>query len=93
MEEMDDVATSSGSGSSDDRLLENEERDFESPFLPDSRAEEESLQERITRARRARKNAEERVRQRYGRVEDTSGDRRWRVNDHRVLRSEKPSVL
>lgn len=60
------------------------------PFTPTSREEEDSLRDRVSRARRAREAAAERVARRYAEIRP---DRRvWRA-DETVRRSEHPRVL
>ncbi len=52
---------------------------YDPPFAPESRKNEESLHDRVSRARRAREEAAARVADRYAKIEPDK--RKWRVRD------------
>ncbi len=52
---------------------------YDPPFIPESRRDEESLRDRIARARRAREDAAERIRKRYAELEPD--ERKWRTEE------------
>ena len=63
---------------------------YEPPFIPESRKNEESLQDRVARARKAREDAAERVKRRYADIKPDK--RKWRTGDKIELRLDWPSV-
>ncbi len=52
---------------------------YDPPFIPESRRNEESLRDRIARARKAREDAAERIRKRYAELEPD--ERKWRTEE------------
>lgn len=52
---------------------------YEPPFTPESRKGEETLRDRVERARRAREDAAARVADRYAKIKPDR--RKWRVRD------------
>ena len=52
---------------------------YEPPFTPDSRKGEETLHDRVQRARKAREDAVARVADRYAKIKPDQ--RKWRVRD------------
>lgn len=90
MEQSRDPITSA---SSDSTQIDDSELTYESPIVPESRTDTRSLYDRVSRARKAREDAEERVIKRYKATKDSTEDRRWRVNDHKMSRAERPHVL
>ena len=59
--------------------------------IAESREKEESLQERVARARKAREDAAERVARRYANIKPNKG--KWRTGDEIDLHLEPPDVL
>ena len=64
---------------------------YDPPFLPEKRVGDESLQNRIARARKLREDAAARVEDRYADFKPREGE--WRSGDHRDLEMERLSVL
>ena len=52
---------------------------YKPPFIPEARENEESLQERVARARKAREDAAERVARRYADIKPDK--RKWKTGD------------
>ena len=63
---------------------------YEPPFTPDARQDEETIHNRIARARKAREEAAARVAERYAKIKPDS--RRWRVRDKLEILSD-PSYI
>ena len=63
---------------------------FTPPFVPESREGEDSLRDRVSRARRAREAAADRVARRYAEIRPVK--RVWRT-DKTIRRSRRPRVL
>lgn len=63
---------------------------YEPPFLPEERKEDETLQDRVARARRAREEAAARVAERYAKIKPD--ERKWRVREDLELKSEQMYV-
>lgn len=61
------------------------------PFLPEERADDDSLHDRVGRARKLREDAAARVQERYAGVEQREG--RWHSGDCHDLEMERLSVL
>lgn len=64
---------------------------YKPPFIPESREKEESLHERVARARKAREEAAERVARRYADIKPNKS--RWRTGDDMDLQLDIPNVL
>lgn len=64
---------------------------YNPPFLPGERADDETLQDRVARARKAREDAAARVAERYSKIEPD--ERKWRSGDQHDLEMERLSVL
>ena len=64
---------------------------YEPPFLPDGRANDESLRGRVARARKLREDAAARVEERFADLKPRKGE--WRSGDRHDLEMERPSVL
>lgn len=64
---------------------------YQPPFTPKSRKDEESLQERVARARKAREDAAERVARRYADIKPDN--RKWKTGDEIDLKLDIPNVL
>ena len=64
---------------------------YEPPVFPESRADEESIHERVARARKLREDAAKRVEERYADVKPRKVI--WRVGDHRDLHFDRPPIL
>lgn len=60
------------------------------PFVPESREGDETLHDRIARARKAREDAAARVAERYAKIKPDK--RRWRVREDLDLKSERIHV-
>ena len=60
------------------------------PFVPESREDDETLHDRIARARKAREDAAARVAERYAKIKPDT--RRWRVREDLDLKSERLHV-
>ena len=60
------------------------------PFVPESREDEETIYDRVARARKARKEAANRVARRYAAIKPDK--RTWRADDT-IPRSGRPHVL
>lgn len=52
---------------------------YKPPFAPESRRDEETLHDRVERARKAREDAAARVAERYAKIKPDR--RKWRVRD------------
>lgn len=63
---------------------------YDPPFLPEGRKEDETLQDRVARARKAREDAAARVAERYAKIKPD--ERKWRVREDLDLKSEKTYV-
>lgn len=63
---------------------------YDPPFLPEERADDETLQDRVARARRAREDAAARVAERYSKIKPD--ERKWRVREDLDLKSERMYV-
>ena len=63
---------------------------YDPPFVPESRKDDETLQDRVARARKAREDAADRVARRYAELEPDT--RRWRVRDDLELLADKSYV-
>jgi hypothetical protein len=63
---------------------------YDPPFAPESRKNEETLHDRVSRARKAREAAAARVADRYARIKPDK--RRWRVRDELEIRSDPTYV-
>ncbi len=61
------------------------------PFVPESRAYDETLQERVARARKAREEAAARVAKRYAEIKPDK--RRWRTGTELEWKPERPNAL
>lgn len=59
---------------------------YDPPFTPESRKNEETLHDRVSRARKAREDAAARVADRYAKIRPDK--RKWRVRDELDLRSD-----
>jgi len=59
---------------------------YKPPFVPEERKDDENLQDRVTRARKARENATERVAERYAQIKPD--ERRWRTREPLKIPSE-----
>ena len=59
---------------------------YEPPFLPEDRKDDETLQDRIARARKAREDAEARVAERYAKIKPDT--RKWRTEEPLLIPSE-----
>ena len=59
---------------------------YEPPFLPEDRKDDETLQDRIARARKAREDAAARVAERYAKIKPDK--RRWRTEEPLIIPSE-----
>ena len=64
---------------------------YEPPFLPEDRKDDETLQDRIARARKAREDAEARVERAYAELKPREG--RWRTEEPLIIPSEPLRVL
>ena len=64
---------------------------YNPPFLPDERADDQSLQGRVARARKLREDAAARVEERFADLKPREGE--WRSGDRRDLEMERLSVL
>ena len=64
---------------------------YDPPFLPEERADDESLHDRVARARKLREDAAARVEERYADVKPREGE--WRAGDCRDFEMERLSVL
>lgn len=64
---------------------------YDPPFVPEDREHDESMQDRVARARELREKAEARVEQRYAGVKQREG--RWHSGDCHDLEMERLSVL
>lgn len=63
---------------------------YDPPFLPEERKDDETLQDRVARARKAREDAAARVAERYAKIKPD--ERRWRVREDLDLKSEQVYV-
>ncbi|GEM_PF-1300167 len=63
---------------------------YDPPFAPESRKDERTLHDRVSRARKAREDAAARVADRYAKIKPDK--RRWRVRDELEIRSD-PSYV
>lgn len=64
---------------------------YKPPFIPESREKEESLHERVARARKAREDAAERVARRYADIKPDKG--KWKTGEEMDLQLDRPNVL
>ena len=64
---------------------------YQPPFTPESRKDEESLQERVARARKAREDAAERAARRYADIK--LDNRKWKTGDEMDIQLDIPNVL
>ncbi|MCY4176220.1 MAG: hypothetical protein OXD37_07780 [Acidimicrobiaceae bacterium] len=64
---------------------------YEPPFLPEERKDDETLQDRIARARKAREDAAARVAERYANIKPD--ERSWRTREPLKIPSEPLRVL
>lgn len=63
---------------------------YEPPFVPKARQDEETLRDRVARARRAREEAAARVAERYANIKPDN--RKWRVRDKLEMPSDPSHV-
>jgi len=59
---------------------------YEPPFLPEERKDDETLQDRVARARKAREDAAARVAERYAKIKPD--ERKWRTEEPLILPTE-----
>ncbi|MCY4422890.1 MAG: hypothetical protein OXC06_07460 [Acidimicrobiaceae bacterium] len=59
---------------------------YEPPFLPEDRKDDETLQDRIARARKAREDAAARIERAYAELKPREG--RWRTGEPLLIPSE-----
>ena len=64
---------------------------YEPPFLPKERKDDDTLQDRMARARKVREDAAARIERAYAELKPREG--RWRTGDHCELEMERPRVL
>ncbi len=64
---------------------------YELPFIPEARKDDETLQDRVARARKAREDAAARVAERYANIKPD--ERRWRTREPLIIPSEPLRVL
>lgn len=64
---------------------------YDPPFLPEERADDKSLHDRVARARKLREDAAARVEERYADAKPREGE--WRAGDCRDLEMDRLSVL
>ena len=69
----------------------DESMNYTPPFLPEERTGDESLSDRVARARKLREDAAARVKERYADSKPSEG--KWRSGDSYDLEMERLSVI